>query len=400
MIRKHIRPPASVKPKCTLLNDSEILQEVTCFLVDDLSELPDPPNAGGSHEAVGLQDGHPVLDVPHDDELPVGRGDVGAGAVPVHVQQSHLQRLFAKESQTHLLIPQDLLHRYQRVARLLLLRQLGHTSQDHKVAPAEAADHLGSGFARLALAVLRIRAHLFAGLFGLEAVLVATAASVHEGLALFEAVAVSPARLVGLAGPLEARQAAGSRQLPPTRQHAGFVRVEVVAVFVALTVGEGEAVVPLWFVVPGHALLSTVVCVRALETLLGWKRQVGVVSLRIPTFGLLPDHHQGKVGRHAPPDIFGRAGVNAGVLKLRVVYDKLADVGDHDVPLDVIGPHYGVLFALQLFLPRDLRMRLSRHFAQKAGRLAHKNRLLGEAAVYGGQLDVSGEGGLQGGGGA
>lgn len=95
----------------------------------------------------------------------------------------------------------------------MLLRQLGHTPEDHEVALAEAGDHLGSRFADLAVVVLRKGAHLFAGLFGLKVVLVAAAASKHEGLALFEEAAISPAGLVGLARPLEARQAAGSRQL-------------------------------------------------------------------------------------------------------------------------------------------------------------------------------------------
>lgn len=173
--------------------------------MNHLTELPDSTGAGGSDEAVGLQDGHPVLNIPHDDELPVGRGDVGAGAVPVHVQKSHLQGLFAKESQAHLLILQDLLHGHQSVAGLLLLRQLGHTAKNHKVALTEAGNHLSSGFTHLAIVVLGKGTHLFAGLFRLKAVLVAAAASVHEGLALLEAVAISPAGLVGLARPLEAR---------------------------------------------------------------------------------------------------------------------------------------------------------------------------------------------------
>lgn len=213
--------------------------------MDDLPQLPDLAHAGEGHKAVWLQDGHPIVNVAHDDELLVGGGDVGAGAGPVHVQQGHLQGFFAEEPQTHLLILQDLLHRHQSVAGLLLLRQLGHTAEDHKVALAEAVDHLPPGLARLAVVVLRKGAHLLAGLPGLEIILVATAASVHEGLALLQAAVVGPARLVRLAGPLEAGEAAGRRQLPSARQHAGFIRVEVVPVLVALAVGEGEAAVAL-----------------------------------------------------------------------------------------------------------------------------------------------------------
>lgn len=370
-----------------LLGGGEIFEEVAGLLLDDLPQLPDLARAGEGHEAVGLEHGHPVVDVAHDDELLVGGGDVGAGAVPVHVQKGHLQGLFAEEPQAHLLILQDLLHRHQSVTGLLLLGQLGHAAQDHEVALAEAVDHLAPGLARLTVVVLRKGAHLLAGLSGLEVVLVAAAASVHEGLALLQAAAVRPAGLVGLAGPLEAREAAGGRQLPPARQHAGFIGEEVVPVLVALTVGEGEAAVALGLVVPADALLAAVVRVGTLQTLLRWKRQVGAVGAAL-TFGLSPDHHQGEVRGHAPSDVAGRAGINAGVVKLRVVYDQLADVGDHDVPPHVVGLHDGVLFALQLLLPGDLRTRLPGDLAQEASRLAHEDRLLGGAGVYGGELDV------------
>lgn len=120
----------------------------------------------------------------------------------------------------------------------------------------------------------------------------------------------------------------------------------MVPVFVALTVGKGEAIVPLWFVVPAHALFSTVVGVWTLETLFSWKWQVGIIPLCIHTFHLLPDHFQGKVCRHTSPNIFGFACINAGVLKLRIVYDQLANVSDHNVPSHMIRPHYGVFFAL------------------------------------------------------
>lgn len=99
-----------------LLGGGEILQEITGLLVGDLAKLPDFTSAGRAHKAVGLQDGHAVVNVTHDDELPIGCSDIGAGAVPVHVQKSHLQGFLAKEPQTHLLILQDLLHRDQSVA--------------------------------------------------------------------------------------------------------------------------------------------------------------------------------------------------------------------------------------------------------------------------------------------
>lgn len=76
-------------------------------------------------------------------------------------------------------------------------------SEDHEVTLAEAGDHLASRLAYLAVVVLGEGAHLFAGLFGLKVVLVASTTSEHERLALFQAAAVRPARLVGLAGTLK-----------------------------------------------------------------------------------------------------------------------------------------------------------------------------------------------------
>lgn len=102
---------------------------------------------------------------------------------------------------------------------------------------------------------------------------------------------------------------------------------------------------------------------------------------------------------YTSPNIFGCACVDAGILKLRIVYDQLANVSDDNVPSDMIRSHYGILFALQLFLPGDFRTWLPRHLTQEAGCLTHKNSLLGGAAVYGGELDVSWEGGLEGSGG-
>lgn len=179
-------------------------------------QLPDSTSAGGAHEAVGLQDRHPVVNVPHDDELPFSNSDIGAGAVPVHVQKSHLQWLLAKEPQAHFLVLQDLLHGDQSMARLLLLCQLGHTPKDHKVTLAEAGDHLTSGFAYLTVVVLWKGAHLFAGFFRLKVVLVAAAASIYKTLARFEGAAVCPARLVRLTGTLQAWEAARRRQLSST----------------------------------------------------------------------------------------------------------------------------------------------------------------------------------------
>lgn len=70
----------------------------------------------------------------------------------------------------------------------------------------------------------------------------------------------------------------------------------MVTVFIALTVSEGEAIVPLRFIVPAHALFAAVICAWTLEALFSWKwQQVGAVPLSILTFRFPPDHDQGKV---------------------------------------------------------------------------------------------------------
>lgn len=65
----------------------------------------------------------------------------------------------------------------------------------------------------------------------------------------------------------------------------------MVTVFIALTVSEGEAIVPLWFIVPAHALFSAVICVCTLKALFSWKWQVGAIPLCILTFHFSLDHY-------------------------------------------------------------------------------------------------------------
>lgn len=69
----------------------------------------------------------------------------------------------------------------------------------------------------------------------------------------------------------------------------------MVTVFIALTVGEGEAIVPLGFIVPAHALFSTIICVGTLQALFSWKWQVGAIPHCILTFHFSFDYYQGKV---------------------------------------------------------------------------------------------------------
>lgn len=171
----------------------------------------------------------------------------------------------------------------------------------------------------------------------------------------------------------------------------------MVLVFVTLAVGESEAVVPFRFVVPTDAFFSAVVCVWTLETLCSWERQVSIIPLYIFPLLLALDHGQRKVQRHASSDVFGCACVDSGILKLGVVYDQLANVGHHDITSHVIGSHDDVVFALQLFLPSDFRLRLSGHFTQKTGGLTHEYGLSGRPTVDGGKLNVSWDGGLLGG---
>lgn len=194
----------------------ELFQNVTGVFIDDLAELTDASDAGKDDEAVGLQDGHAVVDVPHDDDLTVGSGDVRTWTGPVHVLQRHLQRFVPKELQPHFLILQDLLHSDQSVTRVLVLRELRHTSQNHKITFAEAGHHLVPWLARLAAMVPRERAGVLAHFFGFEVVLVAFAAAVYEGLALALGATVGPARFIRLARSLVDGKVTRSGEFVPT----------------------------------------------------------------------------------------------------------------------------------------------------------------------------------------
>ncbi len=249
----------------------ELFQNVTGVFTDDLAEFTQASDAGEDDETVWLQHGHAVVDVPHDDDLTVGGGDVRTRTGPVHVLQRHLQGLVPEELQPHFLILQDLLHGDQSVPWVLVLGQLRHTSQNHKIAFAEAGHHLVPRLARLAAMVPRERAGVLASFFGFEVVLVAFAAAVYERLALTLGSAVSPARFVCLARSLVDGKIARSGEFVPTGRHAGLVSIKVVAVFAAVAVGEGIAVVPLGVVKPTQLFLPTVFAIRHLKALLCWQ---------------------------------------------------------------------------------------------------------------------------------
>lgn len=183
-----------------LLN--ELFQNVTCIFIDDLTELADTSGTGDYDEAVGLQDGHPIMHFAHDDDLTICSGDVRTRTGPVHILQCHFQRLLPKELQPHFLIFQDLLHGDQSETGVLVLRQLRHASQNDKIAFTEAGHHFVPRLARLALVGLWKWTGVLARFFGLEVVLVAFTTAVNERLALSLEAAVGPSRFVCFARPL------------------------------------------------------------------------------------------------------------------------------------------------------------------------------------------------------
>lgn len=65
--------------------------------MDDFTEFPHAPDAGGPHKAVWLQDSHAVVDISHDDELTVHRGHIGTRAAPVHVEKRYFQGFLPQE---------------------------------------------------------------------------------------------------------------------------------------------------------------------------------------------------------------------------------------------------------------------------------------------------------------
>lgn len=321
-------------------------ENVTCVLRDDLSELPYAPRAGSAHIALRVKDRHAIVDVAHDDDLSLGSGarDVRTRAVPVHVEEGDLQRFLAKEAEPHLLVLQDLFHRHEGVARVVLLCQLRHVAQDDEVTPAEARHYLASRLAGLAIVVFRVGAHFLAGFFRFKVVVVALTPSVDEGLALSLRTTVGPAWLIGFTGALQAGETAGARELWTAALHALLVCLEdlpgVLSVVVTVAVGKGEAVVGLGLVVPADVLQLTPTIlwvVRGFQALLG---EAAGHILWLRGYGQLCGHHsEGVVSLHRAGRVLSCAGVDTRVLWLGIVDDQLANVSDDHVPSHMIGPH-------------------------------------------------------------
>lgn len=87
-----------------LLCVASLLEKSTCLLVDDFAELAYATAAGASHKAVRLQYCHPIVHLPHDNQLALSISDVGTWTTPVYVEQCHFQGLLSKELQPHLFI--------------------------------------------------------------------------------------------------------------------------------------------------------------------------------------------------------------------------------------------------------------------------------------------------------
>ncbi len=74
--------------------------------------------------------------------------------------------------------------------------------------------------------------------------------------------------------------------------------------------------------------------------------------------------------------IRGRACIDAGILQLGVVDHQLADVGDHNVPMHVIGFQDYFSLPVHLLLPGDLWLRAASDFAKEAGGVSDEHGLL------------------------
>ncbi len=74
--------------------------------------------------------------------------------------------------------------------------------------------------------------------------------------------------------------------------------------------------------------------------------------------------------------IRGRACIDAGILQLGVVDHQLADVGDHNVPMHVIGFQDYFSLPVHLLLPGDLWLWAASDFAKEAGGVSDEHGLL------------------------
>lgn len=82
------------------------------------------------------------------------------------------------------------------------------------------------------------------------------------------------------------------------------------------------------------------------------------------------------------PFVCGRAGVNTRILRLGVVNNQLADIGDHHISMYVVWFNDHIALALHLLLPGDLRLRPTSNFTKEAGCLTGKHRLLRRASQH------------------
>lgn len=367
---------------------SDRFKNVTCVLGDELFQLPYTTRAGNAHVALWLKNSHAIVYVAHDDDLPLcgSARDVWARAVPVHVEEVDFQRLLAEEAKTHLLVFQDFFHSQKGVARVLLLCDLSHATQDDEVTPAEARHHLAPWLAGLAVVVFWVRAHLLAGFFRFKVVVISLTPSVDEGLTLLQGAAVGPAWLVGFAGALEAGETAGAWQLWATALHALLICLKDLPglLTVAVAVGEGEAVVGLWLVVPADSLQLTPTVlwvIRGFQTLL---RQASGHVLGLGFFGRLwGQHSEWMVDLHWARGVLGRAGVETWVVRLGIVDDQLSNVSDHYIPSHVIGAHdHPLCTHWQLLLPGDLRPGQTCYITQETGCVTHIYSLVSGTADH------------------
>ncbi len=371
----HTRP--RTEPGSSVL---ESLQHLTCLLAQKLMDLPEASVRNGSDVAVGQDHGCAILHLAHHQqgELEVLR-DVGTRAAPVHARQQHLQVLCLKETQAHLLVTQHPLQMEPCDSRVQLLDEFGEPTHDGKVTAAKARQQLPSRPAGFAQTPLKLWAAGFAVLVRAEVVVVAVAAAVDEGQALFGEAVVGPARLPVLAGALHGRQQAHALTLPLARRPALLVRLKAVAAVLAASMSKRLAFAPGRIVEPVHTLLAALTplhggpAVGRRERLA--QRQTRLRVVEQIAAGALHDG-QRVIGPQRSGRVPHHAGVNPCVPHLGVVHHQLANVGHDHVPVHLVRPHEDALSSLGLLLPGDVGPRLSDGVTVEASRAAGVHHLL------------------------
>ncbi|TDH15809.1 hypothetical protein EPR50_G00013360 [Perca flavescens] len=209
------------------------------------------------------------------------------------------------------------------------------------------------------------------------------AATIGKGLALFQDRIPGPTWFPRFTGALHSRQEADAHPLSLTGGLALLISLKSVAAVVTSAVAEGHAGTHLAVIIPVHVTLSTAHSQVYFSQAVCWGEWAPHWHLRIfreivirPT-----DDRQGIVCTKNASRIPCNADVDTCIPHLRVVNDKLTDVGDNHVAIHLVRPHDQPLAPFTLFLPCYIRSGGSNNVTVEADCASHIDGLVVRVGV-------------------